>query len=679
MGLINRAIPNLFNGVSQQPASLRHSSQCELQENYYPSIATGLRKRPPTKHLAKLRNTAASDAYVHTINRDTVERYKVIMLDGDLEVYDLATGTLKTVSFPDGKAYLDCATPREDFALVTIADYTFIVNKTKVTAMTAAVSSATLSGTKQRFSDLAAPTGAGARWKIAGDPSNNFDNYYVTDTGSSTAWIEDTGPSVSTTIDAATMPHKLVRESDGTFTFSKLTWDTRKVGDDVSNPIPSFIGRKIRDLFLYRNRLGLIADENIILSRVGELYNFWAETVTAVLDSDPIDATVSHTKVSILQHALPFNKVLMLFSDQTQFQIAPVDTLSPKTIKLDVVTEFESTTACRPTGVGRELFFAVERGNFTGLREYYVETDSVGNDAADVTAHVPAYVPGGAFKLASSTIEDVVFAACMNERNAIYAYKFYWGKDEKVQSAWSKFTFDADDVILNMDFIGPVCYLTIQRSDGIYLESMDLQPDTADGTLGFEVLLDRRTELTGVYDAGNDWTTWTLPYEDDGDIRVVLGEAFGSQNGSSLNVTRPTSSTVRATGDYSAGDAYVGRAYTARYRFSEQFVKDAKNSTIASGTLKMRSMSVAYQSSGYFRVEVTPKARDTYTYPFTGKLLGAASLLLGKPTLETGTFRFPVSTDSHGVTIDLVNDSHLPSTFQSAEWEAEFIVKSQRM
>ena len=47
MPLVNHAIPNLVNGISQQSESLRLGSQGESQINGVSSIVEGLSKRPP--------------------------------------------------------------------------------------------------------------------------------------------------------------------------------------------------------------------------------------------------------------------------------------------------------------------------------------------------------------------------------------------------------------------------------------------------------------------------------------------------------------------------------------------------------------------------------------------------------------------------------------------------------
>ena len=54
MPLISSTIPNLINGVSQQPPALRLASQAEAVINCMASPVEGLKKRPPLEHIGKL-------------------------------------------------------------------------------------------------------------------------------------------------------------------------------------------------------------------------------------------------------------------------------------------------------------------------------------------------------------------------------------------------------------------------------------------------------------------------------------------------------------------------------------------------------------------------------------------------------------------------------------------------
>ena len=58
MALVSRSIPNLVQGVSQQPEVLRLTSQASEQINGYSSVVEGLKKRPPTEYVAKLSSSS---------------------------------------------------------------------------------------------------------------------------------------------------------------------------------------------------------------------------------------------------------------------------------------------------------------------------------------------------------------------------------------------------------------------------------------------------------------------------------------------------------------------------------------------------------------------------------------------------------------------------------------------
>jgi hypothetical protein len=142
MPLISSSIPNLINGVSQQPAALRLASQCEQMVNCMPSPVEGLKKRPPAQHIAKLfaGSAGATRPFTTIVDRDGTIKYLVLIQDNAIKVFGL-DGSTKTVTTPDGTSYLDIAgEPSSTFRVATVADYMFIVNREKTVAMSAATS-----------------------------------------------------------------------------------------------------------------------------------------------------------------------------------------------------------------------------------------------------------------------------------------------------------------------------------------------------------------------------------------------------------------------------------------------------------------------------------------------------------------------------------------------------------
>tara|TARA_B100001250_G_scaffold414513_1_gene453453 strand:+ start:3317 stop:5377 length:2061 start_codon:yes stop_codon:yes gene_type:complete len=677
--LVNRSIPSMFNGISQQPASLRLASQGEVQENAYPALVEGLSKRPPTQHIAKLNTDTTTNRFVHFINRDSVERYVLIIENGTLKVFNMA-GTAMTLVFTASASYLNSSDPRNDFAVVTIADFTFIVNKTVTTAMDAGVVSGSLTSTVQKFADLPTSPSVGDIHEVAGDDSNNFDNFYVKREANS--WSETVKPGITHQFTATTMPHQLVRTATDTFTFNTVTWANRVIGDEASNITPSFIGKKINDVFLHKNRFGILAGENCILSSAPAIdFNFWRESATTLVDSDPIDISPGHVKVSTLNHALPFDKTLLLFSEQTQFLLSDETVLSPKTAALEVTTEFEASSKTSPVGAGANVYFAVPRGNHSALMEFFVEDNVISNDATTVTAHVPNFVPANVFQLEASSNENVIFAISTSTPNEIYVYKYFWQGNNKVQAAWGKWVFSTEDTILGIKMIETDLFIVSKRSDGTYLDKLELQVGLTDTGLNFLNLLDRKASLTGVYDAGTDKTTWTIPYvvPTAVSLDVILSNGFTGKAGQKLlsGVARPTTTTVVATGDFSASTCFVGLPYEFKYQFSEQFIKDGDDVPLRESKLMLRNMAVNYTDTAFFKVEVTPEFRDTATNEFTGGTLGT-NITVGTINLDSGAYRFPLLADASGVTIVITNDSHLPCVFQSAEWTGMLHQKASR-
>ena len=789
-GLISSFLPSFINGVSQQPYTLRLNSQGDHQENGLSTVSQGLKKRPPSKHLAKILSSTLSDVFIHTDNRDATERYIFMVTSGNLQIFKI-DGTPCTVHFGAGTAaYLTTSIPAsQSFAAVTVADYTWLVNKNITVAASSAntaasphpyealvnvksgnygrtysvtingavqasytcpngtttadapliatnyiasqlssqlsshgitnlitgsaiyiysSSSFTIScddgfgnnamvsilGKTQKFADL--PTVCpqpNVIVEVIGDVSNSFSNYFVrfdTSGGSTGVWRECAAPNINNGLDPATMPFTITRNSDGSFTMAKAVWDARKVGDLTSSTDPSFVGRKLNDIFFFQNRLGVLSDENVVFTESGKYFNFYRSTVTTLLDSDVIDVTASHTKVSILNHAIPYNKSLLLFSEQSQFVIAGDQVLTPTTISLKVSTEFPCDTTVKPLAAGRNCYFSVTKGNFHAVREYSTTTNyGIGvDDAMEITAHIPKYIPAGAYKMAGSANEDMFALLTTGDTQSIYLYKYFFtASNEKAQSSWSRWSFGANDVILNADFIQSTLYLVISRPDGVYFESIDCSLGYIGTNEPFTTMLDRKITLTPtVYSGGyTRIPTSSLPYPVTDGTYFIVAQATGLS--STLRAGEYAKGVISGTdiifqGDYTGSLVTFGRQYIFNYGISTITYKMANTSggggqrSDTEGRLQIRKLSLNFADTGYLRVEVTPIGRDTGTYVFSGRTLGNSSSTLGRYSISTGRLPVPVLTRNTTAVINVINDSPLPSALVSADWEGMYVKRS---
>lgn len=686
MPLVSTSIPNLLNGVSQQPPPLRQLTQGETQTNALSSVIDGLIKRPPTEHIAKIINTSLSNAAIHVVDRGVNNRHIIVVTatssSAQMYVFDLAGNSVTANASATNLQYLYCNNPAQDLQFLTVADFTFVVNRTKTAAMGSATVSGTLQATKkQEFADLPTNASVGQIFEVVGDDSNAFDNFYVKALSADT-YEETVRPGIQYQMNAATLPHSIVPNNSSNptaFTLQPNTFGERTAGDTSSSPNPSFIGKQISNIFFYKNRLGFLADENVVMSAAGDFFRFFPETVTTILADAPIDVSVSHTKVALLRHAISFNDSLTLFSDSTQFTIDNRGNLTPQTISIIPSTEFENDSSVAPVGAGNFLYFISKKGDYSSVREYYIQSDTVITDALEVTAHVPKYIPKNVVKMSASSNEDILVCLSSESRTKLYVYKWYSDGKQKLQSSWSTWELASGSSILDIQIIENTLYMVVNRSDGVYLESIDLQY-LDDSGLGFNVRADRKFTQTGSYDSATDTTTWTLPYQYTGTVIAVKSGSWPTRKGVDITTTRPTNTTVAATGDYSAHPVILGIPYTMTYEFSEQHVreKDGKQS-VQSGRLQLRTMRLNYEDTGFFRITVTPEARQTYEYEFAGVVLNQASSTIEDVILSDGTFRFPVQSKNDRVAIKIVSDSYLPVAVQNAEWEGFYNIRSQRI
>ena len=114
--------------------------------------------------------------------------------------------------------------------------------------------------------------------KVIGEEGDTLSDYWV-QWQSDGVWQETIAPDVSLGLDNSTMPHALINNNDGTFTFQELNWDDRTCGDGITNPNPSFVGNKINNLLFYKNRLGVLARENLILTENASFFNFFSNNI----------------------------------------------------------------------------------------------------------------------------------------------------------------------------------------------------------------------------------------------------------------------------------------------------------------------------------------------------------------------------------------------------------------
>lgn len=735
--LVEQTLRTMYQGVSRQPHTVRLPGQVQEATNAMFSVVSGgFSKRPGTQHLATL-SLSPSLMGLYGYERDASEKYLVLVTNGSIDVYD-SEGIAKTVTIESGSTYLQSLDPSQDFAFTTVADYTFVVNKTVTVTMSSAgvfdpatmphvlVRNADGTFTFKEFDEYndrpeIEPdyyVNPNVTYSLTDDAGGRFD----IDSGTGLVTVKDS-TLLNVTAETSFDITAKATSTDGTFNTKTFTiyaypssigelvdddssldstnvngmvYDNASNGDlvgltvfaedRVTNsepttpipaediiPTPDFVNHTISDITFFRNRLGLVSDETVYFSQASDYTNFWPKTVAQVIDSDPFGRTASSAQINMLRFVVPFRKALFCSADTAQFELSAEQALTPSSTTIGLSTQYASEPKCRPLGFRDELYFASSNGDNAALFEYYYSDTSVGHTANNVLIHADGYVPSPIVKLTGDTVSGTIFAYSTTNANCIYVYSTFWNGEEKAQSSWSRWEFDDNVVVLNMEVIGGELYVLLQRSNIVTLEKCSLNISNKPAKFKYPLRLDGLQLLNGTFDSATGLTTYTSDYPANADLVAITDteDSPTSKQGKVLNISTVSGNDFTVIGDYSDSPTFVGRPYDMNVELSKQFLREGdSNDTVTTGRLQLKRIYFDYQESAFLQVVVHPLHRSPKVYTFNGSVIG--SVISTAPELGDGVFAAPVRSDGSTATISIQNPSHLPCTITSAKWKGFF-------
>ena len=298
-----------------------------------------------------------------------------------------------------------------------------------------------------------------------GDNEEDFDAFTLTIKSGD----EDNILTLKTTV-AAGKKLKIYRD----YSTDPLYWAPRAVGDDISNPVPSFVGQKINSLFFFSNRLGILSQDTVVMSQPSDYFNFFVGSAIAVSDSDPVDITASATKPATLKSALSTAKGLLLFAENSQFLVTSDDNVfGPATIKINEISNYGYQSSVDPVETGVSIMFSTESTTFTKVFE--LALDSIENRpvVSENTRIVPEYVPPNLkFVESNSNNSIVVFGDGTKE---VSVFKFYNAANERNQAGWCKWEFPAP--VRSFAFEQDTAYIVLHHGDSCILAHLNMLDD----------------------------------------------------------------------------------------------------------------------------------------------------------------------------------------------------------
>ena len=524
--------------------------------------------------------------------------------------------------------------------------------------------------------------------KISNSRMSDEDDYYLRFEGANNrdgvgSWTECAKAGIAKTL--TNMPLVIQRTATTTFTVKQFTYQDRRVGDDTTNPMPSFVGARINKVLFFRNRLALLSGENVITSRPGTLGtpDFFAETALTVSASDPVDISAASMFPSELFDGIEVNTGLVVFSTNQQFLLASDDTVfNPDTAKLRSISTFNYNETLPPISLGTTLAYVDNSGKFSRFNEM-ANIQREGEPAiVEVTKVVPTLLPKN-IDLLTNSRENSVILLGKTGSDEVFGYKYFQVSEKRQQAAWFKWKLNNP---LTYHFIINDEYFFLDSD--YYLQSIKLvqtetDPSIVQDTVDFLLHVDNHTTVSGgSFNATTNLTTFssvswlntvTTPNHD---LVVIDTDSNSARVG---RYAKPTVSGTNFTlpGNWSSATLTIGYIYPYEVKFPTFYAtRQSGNSTISdiNSSLVLHRLKFHFGKIGLYETTLERVGKTDYTEVYESTELDEYDAS-DAPYLEEFIKTVPVYEKNTNVDVTLRSSHPAPATLRAVSWEGDYSPK----
>ncbi len=527
--------------------------------------------------------------------------------------------------------------------------------------------------------------------KISNSRMSDEDDYYLRFDGAnnrdgSGSWSECAKGGIAKTL--TNMPLVIQRTATTTFTVKQFTYQDRRVGDDTTNPMPSFVGARINKVLFFRNRLALLSGENVITSRPGTLGtpDFFNETALTVSASDPVDISAASMFPSELFDGIEVNTGLVVFSTNQQFLLAADDTVfNPDTAKLRSISTFNYNETIPPISLGTTLAYVDNSGKFSRFNEMANIQREGEPNIVEVSKIVPSLLPKD-IDLLTNSRENSMILLGKTGSDSVFGYKYFQVSDQRQQAAWFKWKLNNPLIyhfIINDEyfFLDSDYYL-----QSIKLVQTENDPSTSINNVDFLLHVDNHTTVSGGnFDSATNLTTfsgvsWLNTVTSPNHELVVIDE--GGTPAPTKDQGRYGKVTVSGTsftvpGNWSSATLTIGYLYPYQVKFPTFYAtRKEGNSSRAdvNSSLVLHRIKFHFGKVGLYETKLERIGKPDYTEVYESPIMDIYNASRA-PYLEEHIQTVPVYEKNTNVDVTLTSSHPAPATLRSVSWEGDYSPK----
>ena len=526
--------------------------------------------------------------------------------------------------------------------------------------------------------------------KISNSRMSDEDDYYLRFDGENNrdgvgSWSECAKAGIAKTL--TNMPLVIQRTATTTFTVKQFTYADRRVGDDTTNPMPSFVGSRINKVLFFRNRLALLSGENVITSRPGTLGtpDFFNETALTVSASDPVDISAASMFPSELFDGIEVNTGLVVFSTNQQFLLAADDTVfNPDTAKLRSISTFNYNETISPISLGTTLAYVDNSGKFSRFNEMANIQREGEPSIVEVSKVVPTLLPKD-IDLLTNSRENSIILLGKTGSDDVFGYKYFQVSEQRQQAAWFKWKLN-----------NPLIYHFIINDEYFFLDSdyylqsvklvqTETDPSIVQDNVDFLLHVDNHTTVSGgSFNSTTNITTFTgvswlnTVTTPNHDLVVIDTNTNSARVG---RYAKPTIINAGATdvgftlpGNWSSATLTIGYIYPYEIQFPTFYpmkMAGEKTESDVNSSLVVHRIKLHFGKIGLYETTLKRVGKNDYTEVYESTELDEYDAS-DAPYLEEFIKTVPIYEKNTNVDVILRSSHPAPATLHALSWEGDY-------
>jgi hypothetical protein len=448
--------------------------------------------------------------------------------------------------------------------------------------------------------------------------------------------------------------------------------------------VPYFFGKRITMLTVFMDRLVIVSNGVIFMSRTGDYFNFFRKSLQRVDDDDPIEVYALGAEDDVITRCVTYNKDLFMFGERKQYTISGRQTITPQTVAVSITANERDSEYAQPVVAGNLIFYGKYESTinqdgpspFSGQVSqfqlgYFQDTP----ETYRISPQLDRYIRGRPIEFATLASPNALFVRTDGLDTGIYVYSYIDAPGSQVRQfdAWSRWEWDtAVGNVIGMSAYKASLFVFSIRTDGTSLfaacDQFVLDSDVAaQPYLDAQRSFDHTTTGT-LLSASPAVHENTFVAVDGTQPQALLGEDFTDW---AMFKSRYPSVPDTAL--------WAGFSFDAYFDLTPPYVRDQNDKAVVNGRLVIGRYTVSVTETGGLDAYLTSVGNTVPVFGFNGRRVGQSNNQVGLQPVSDATLNVPCGRSNTEHRLRLQARKWLPMAISAIEWVGQFFNNARRV